>query len=201
MDDIDDHGRRLRAARALADLALDFADRAQAVEADLIRQFRTAAAPLAGELGPLVVESDEDEQVLLRADGALAGEVLDEDTGAWRAIDEPAEVARYYDPTDLFLDLAEAVVERYPELEDEFPGTSPGREPPEPWREETASMWHDARGPLERREAPDGGAPADDEAAGPGGARPAIAATLENLRRSGALSDAEFERLRSQLEG
>jgi hypothetical protein len=211
--------RRVRSARALVDLALDFADRAHAAEAALVEQFGTAAAALAAELGPVVVESDDDEQVLLRADGVLAGEVLDENTGAWLAVESPEEVARYYDSTDLFLDLADALIERFPELAPEFPdvgGRSGSGAPDEAVADAHARAYPGEVAGLSRPEVEDkppstdpeeglglgwGGDAADDPGASAPAGRPAIAATLESLRRSGVLSDADFERLKAQLEG
>lgn len=208
----------VRAARELVDLALDFADRAQAAEADLIAEFRTAAATLAAGLGPVVIESDDDEQLLLRADGVLAGEVLDEATGVWENVESPEDVTRYYDPTDLFLDLADALVERFPELAPEFPevGDRTGSRGPLEAGPAAGDFFAPASAafgsPGAPREAPwsqPEDAPGlswdqsglDDPGASAPAARPAIDATLENLRRSGVLSEAEFERLKAQLEG
>lgn len=174
-------------ATTLYDLALEFSERAQRAEAALLAAFTAQAAALAEEIGPITVDSDDDEQLELRADGVFAGTVLDSDSGDWVVIETPAEVVRYYDPTDVFLDLADAIAARFPEVDevadvsaDALDRLVTARQAPE-----------DEPGPGSMgRDAEDGAAQPDESA---------TMTMLRDLRRSGALSDADVERLRSDL--
>jgi hypothetical protein len=104
------------AARRLYDLALDFQERSQASEARLIEQFERVAVGLTGATGDIVITEDSDERLVLESGGGLAASVLTEEDGQWRALRDPASLVEYYDPTDIFSDLAEAVAELYPSV-------------------------------------------------------------------------------------
>jgi hypothetical protein len=105
------------AARALYDLALTMQERSQQSEARLIEQFEVAAARLTGRLGDFIIVDDEDERLTLRSSGSFVAEVVPEDAeGEWRSLTSPDEIVQFYDPTDVFGDLAEALVEAYPGL-------------------------------------------------------------------------------------
>jgi hypothetical protein len=106
------------AAGALYELALDFQDRSQRTEAGLIEQFENAATGLLGHVGTLTVVDDEDEQLTLGV-GGFRGKVVPEGEGGWAEISTPDAIVRYYDPTDVFGDLAEAIAEAYPRVTDE----------------------------------------------------------------------------------
>ena len=72
---------------------------------------------LAGRLGDLIVVDDEDERLTLSSDGHFKAEVLPEDSeGQWRTLSEPEAIVEYYDPTDVFGDLADALAEAYPAI-------------------------------------------------------------------------------------
>src|SRR3712207_2730142 len=106
------------------DLALEYQERSQTAEARLLEQFEEAAQRLAGRLGDLMIVDDDDERLTLGADGRFRAEVLPEDgDGEWRGLADPDQLVEYYDPTDVFGDLADALAEAYPglapELEDE----------------------------------------------------------------------------------
>lgn len=174
-------------AATLYDLALEFSERAQQAEAALLAAFSARAAALAAEIGPITVNDDDDEQLELRADGVFAGTVLDSDSGDWVGIETPAEVVRYYDPTDVFLDLADAIAGRFPEVDEVVAGTAVGLDRPMPPR----SAPGDVPGPSSMDRDAENGAAQPDESA--------TMAMLRDLRRSGALSDADVERLRSDL--
>jgi hypothetical protein len=103
------------AARALYELALDFQDRSQGTEAGLIEQFETAATGLLGQVGTLVVVDDDDEHLALGV-GGFRGRVIPEGETGWQDIAGPEEIVRYYDPTDVFGDLAEAIADAYPDV-------------------------------------------------------------------------------------
>jgi len=103
------------AAAALYDLALDFQERSQRAESGLLEQFENAASGLLGRLDTLVIVQDEDEQLSLSV-GGFRGRVIPEGETGWQDLTGPDEVVRYYDPTDVFGDLAEAIAEAYPDV-------------------------------------------------------------------------------------
>jgi len=105
------------AALAMYNLALDFQERSQASEARLLDQFEEAAAKLASRLGDLIIVDDEDERLVLGATGRFRAEVLPEDSnGEWRELTEPEEIVEFYDPTDIFGDLADSLAESFPSV-------------------------------------------------------------------------------------
>jgi hypothetical protein len=112
------------AALAMYNLALDFQERSQANEARLIDQFEEAVSRLSATLGDLIIVDDDDERLVLGVTGRFRAEVLPEDSdGEWRQLTEPEDIVEFYDPTDVFGDLADALAEAFPsvapELEDE----------------------------------------------------------------------------------
>jgi hypothetical protein len=120
------------AARALYDLALDFQERSQQSEARLIEQFEEAAARLMGQLGDFIIVDDDDERLVLGSAGRFRAEVLPEDgNGEWRELHAPDDIVAYYDPTDIFGDLADAIAEA-------FPAVAPETETEDEGEDETA---------------------------------------------------------------
>jgi hypothetical protein len=103
------------AALALYELALDFQDRSQRTEAGLIEQFENAGAGVLGMVGTFVIVDDDDEHLSL-AVGGFRGRVIPEGETAWEDISSPDQIVRYYDPTDVFGDLAEAIADTYPSV-------------------------------------------------------------------------------------
>jgi len=101
------------AAAALYGLALDFQDRSQRTEGGLIEGFENAASSLLGLVGTLVIVDDDDEHLALGT-GGFRGRVIPEGATAWQDISSPDQIVRYYDPTDVFGDLAEAIADAYP---------------------------------------------------------------------------------------
>ena len=101
------------AALALYELALDFQDRSQRTEGGLIEQFETAAAGVLGLVGSLVIVDDDDEHLSLET-GGFRGRVIPEGETGWQDISSPDQIVRFYDPTDVFGDLAEAIAEAFP---------------------------------------------------------------------------------------
>jgi len=78
-------------------------------------------AQLAGYLGDLIVIDDDDERLTLTGAGRLTAEVVPEgEEGTWRALTTPEELVEYYDPTDVFGDVADAVAEAYPSVAPEL---------------------------------------------------------------------------------
>jgi hypothetical protein len=133
------------AARRLYDLALTFQERSQLSEARLIEQFGVSATDLAGMVGDMMILDDEDERLWFKSDGSFEAEVVPErdedgdgvpDEGAerWQALGTPEELVMFYDPTDLFGDLAEALADAHPGVGpsgDELGEDGAGAEDPE----------------------------------------------------------------------
>jgi hypothetical protein len=118
------------AARRLYDLALEFQERSQTNEARLLEQFEDAAEGASGLLGELVIVDDDDERLVLTAAGEFRAEVVPEEAeGEWKTLTGPDQLVEFYDPTDVFGDLADALAEAYPavapELADQTNGTGP----------------------------------------------------------------------------
>jgi len=174
---------RQTAAQELHLLALDYAARSHASAAALVRSFQADAAALAAEIGGLLVEDADDEQLSLTPGGQFEGQVQIDDRADWQPITSPDDMAEHYDPVDLFNDVASAI-------EDEFPGLL-GAESPE---EESEAELIDADDPS--AEGP----------AAAAGADPPIDRTdtatlqaLKHLHAAGVLSDAQFEAKKSEL--
>jgi hypothetical protein len=105
------------AARRLYDLALEYQERSQRTEARLLDQFEAASAKLTARLGDLIVVDDEDERLTRTArDGFRAEVVPEEGDGEWRTLQTPEELVEFYDPTDVFGDLADALAEAFPSV-------------------------------------------------------------------------------------
>jgi len=103
------------AARYIYDLALTFQERSQQSEAALLEQFQDAVGPHTHWIGDTVIVDDEDERLRLDRDGILRGQVVPEESdGKWRRLETPDELVQFYDPTDVFGDLADALAELYP---------------------------------------------------------------------------------------
>jgi hypothetical protein len=105
------------AARMLYDLALTFQERSQRSEARLLDDFQESSEGLAAALGDNLILEDEDERLWFRANGAFEAEVVPEVEGeepSWQALSSHEEMVQFYDPTDLFGDLAEALADQYP---------------------------------------------------------------------------------------
>ena len=104
------------AAQRLYDLALEFQERSQRSESRLLEQFEEASSVLVGKIGDLVVNDDDDERLTLTRSGEFRAEVLTEEDNEWRPLTTQEELVEYYDPTDVFGDLADALAEAYPSI-------------------------------------------------------------------------------------
>jgi hypothetical protein len=113
------------AARRLYDLALEYQERSQRSEARLLDQFEAASTKLSARLGDLIVVDDEDERLTLTADGFRAEVVPEEGNGEWRTLQTPEELVEFYDPTDVFGDLADALAEAWPSVAPEGEADEP----------------------------------------------------------------------------
>ncbi|MFI5258236.1 MAG: hypothetical protein ACHQ01_01305 [Candidatus Limnocylindrales bacterium] len=107
------------AAERLYDLALAFQERSQQTEAHLLEQFESGASQLSSVLGDLIIVDDDDERLTLRSNGSFSAEVVPEnetESGTWRKLDGPDDIVEFYDPTDIFGDLADTLAESFPGL-------------------------------------------------------------------------------------
>jgi hypothetical protein len=103
------------AAQRLYDLALEYQERSQRSEAALLDDFAEASSNLSARLGDLVVVDDDDERLTLTANDGFRAEVVPEGAdGEWRTLESPDELVEFYDPTDVFGDLADALAEAWP---------------------------------------------------------------------------------------
>ena len=119
---------RSEAASVLYDLALTFQEHSQEQEAEVLRRFENASRALAGRVGDLMVVDDDDERLTFTGAGRFVAEVVPEDEeGTWRKLTSPEALVEFYDPTDIFGDLADSLAEAFPgvapEEEDEEEGT------------------------------------------------------------------------------
>ncbi len=103
------------AASALYDLALDFQERSQHAEAGLLESFENAATNLLGRLSTITIVEADDEQLTLGSTG-FRGRVVPEGEAGWQDLSGPDDIVKYYDPTDVFGDLAESIAEAYPHV-------------------------------------------------------------------------------------
>jgi hypothetical protein len=109
------------AARRLYDLALEYQERSQRNEARLLEDFEAASTGLISVIGDLVIVDDDDERLMLTAAGTFRAEVIPEDSDEqWRTLDGADELVEFYDPTDVFGDLADALAEAFPSVAPEL---------------------------------------------------------------------------------
>jgi hypothetical protein len=113
------------AAQRLYDLALEFQERSQRSEARLLEQFGEASSALIARIGDLIVNDDDDERLTLTASGEFRAEVLTEEENEWRPLGSAEELVEYYDPTDVFGDLADALAEAFPSIAPELAALDP----------------------------------------------------------------------------
>jgi hypothetical protein len=115
------------AARRLYDLALEYQERSQRTESRLLDEFETAAASAASLIGELIIVDDDDERLVLTATGEFRAEVVPEEAdGSWRTLTGPDELVEFYDPTDVFGDLADALADAYPGVAPELAAAGSG---------------------------------------------------------------------------
>ena len=116
-------------AGSLYDLAVDYLDRSQKTEASLIARFEEAAGPLSARIGDLIIIDDDDERLVLNSAGRFSGEVVPEGAdGEWKKLTSADDIVAFYDPTDVFSDLADALAEGYPGIDQPQEPTEAGEE-------------------------------------------------------------------------
>ena len=108
------------AAQRLYDLALEYQERSQRSESRLLEQFAEASENLIAKIGDLIINDDDDERLTLTAAGEFRAEVLTEEENEWRPLKTAEELVEYYDPTDVFGDLADALAEAFPAIAPEL---------------------------------------------------------------------------------
>jgi len=114
------------AARRLYDLALEYQERSQRSEARLLDEFEGASASMVSIIGDMIIVDDDDERLSLTATGFRA-EVIPEDSDEeWRTLSGSEELVEFYDPTDVFGDLADALAEAFPAVAPELQGATNG---------------------------------------------------------------------------
>jgi len=117
------------AAHRLYDLALEYQERSQRSESRLLEEFEGASSGLVGVIGDLIIVDDDDERLMLTATGRFRAEVIPEDAqDEWRTLDSTDELVEFYDPTDVFGDLADALAEAFPSVAPELAGMAEGDE-------------------------------------------------------------------------
>jgi hypothetical protein len=120
------------AAGLLYDLAVDYLDRSQKTEAGLLARFEESAAPLIARMGDLIIVDDDDERLVLTASGRFSGEVVPEGSdGEWKKLASAEDLVDFYDPTDVFSDLADALAEAYPGIDQPAEPADEAAEEPE----------------------------------------------------------------------
>ena len=112
------------AARRLFDLSLEYQERCQRSEARLLDEFEGASAGLVSVIGDMIIVDDDDERLSLTTNGFRA-EVIPEDAeDEWRTLSGSDQLVEFYDPTDVFGDLADAVAEAFPAVAPEYTGAA-----------------------------------------------------------------------------
>jgi hypothetical protein len=115
------------AARRLYDLALEYQERSQRSESRLLEEFEGASAGLISVIGDLIIVDDDDERLLLTATNGFRAEVIPEDAEEeWRTLNGADELVEFYDPTDVFGDLADALAEAFPSVAPELAAATNG---------------------------------------------------------------------------
>jgi hypothetical protein len=112
------------AARRLYDLALEFQERSQRSEARLLDEFEGASSGLVSVIGDLIIVDDDDERLSLTVNGFRAEVIPEDSEEEWRPLSGSEQLVEFYDPTDVFGDLADALAEAFPAVAPELGGGS-----------------------------------------------------------------------------
>jgi hypothetical protein len=110
------------AARRLYDLALEFQERSQRSEARLLDEFEGASSGLVSVIGDLIIVDDDDERLSLTVNGFRAEVIPEDSEEEWRPLSGSEQLVEFYDPTDVFGDLADALAEAFPAVAPELSG-------------------------------------------------------------------------------
>jgi hypothetical protein len=112
------------AARRLYDLSLEYQERSQRSEARLLDEFEGASAGLVSVIGDLIIVDDDDERLSLTTAGFRAEVIPEDSEEEWRTLSGSDQLVEFYDPTDVFGDLADALAEAFPAVAPELPGAA-----------------------------------------------------------------------------
>jgi hypothetical protein len=112
------------AARRLYDLSLEYQERSQRSESQLLEEFEAASASMVAVIGDLIIVDDDDERLSLTASGFRAEVIPEDHADEWRTLKSADDLVEFYDPTDVFGDLADALAEAFPAIAPEFAGAS-----------------------------------------------------------------------------
>ena len=112
------------AARRLYDLALEYQEQSQRSEARLLDEFEGASAGLVSVIGDLIIVDDDDERLSLTTTGFRAEVIPEDSEEEWRMLSGSDELVEFYDPTDVFGDLADALAEAFPAVAPEMQGAA-----------------------------------------------------------------------------
>ena len=108
------------AARRLYDLSLEYQERSQRSEAQLLEEFEAASSSMVAVIGDLIIVDDDDERLSLTAAGFRAEVIPEDHADEWRTLKSADDLVEFYDPTDVFGDLADALAEAFPAIAPEF---------------------------------------------------------------------------------
>ena len=98
---------------------------ASATSRDFSRSSRAPPPSMSGIIGDLIIVDDDDERLTLTTTGRFRAEVIPEDAqDEWRTLEAADELVEFYDPTDVFGDLADAIAEGYPSVAPELAGAA-----------------------------------------------------------------------------
>jgi hypothetical protein len=120
LDEDDDEA----AARRLYDLSLEYQERSQRSEAQLLEEFEGASASMVGVIGDLIIVDDDDERLSLTSSGFRAEVIPEDNADEWRTLKSADDLVEFYDPTDVFGDLADALAEAFPAVAPDFAAAS-----------------------------------------------------------------------------
>jgi hypothetical protein len=112
------------AARRLYDLSLEYQERSQRSEAQLLEEFEAGSASMVAVIGDLIIVDDDDERLSLTASGFRAEVIPEDHADEWRTLKSADDLVEFYDPTDVFGDLADALAEAFPAIAPESAGAS-----------------------------------------------------------------------------
>ena len=112
------------AARRLYDLSLEYQERSQRSEARLLDEFEGASAGLVSVIGDMIIVDDDDERLSLTTNGFRAEVIPEDSEDEWRTLSGSDQLVEFYDPTDVFGDLADALAEAFPAVAPELQDAS-----------------------------------------------------------------------------
>ena len=112
------------AARRLYDLSLEYQERSQRSEARLLDDFEGASSGLVSVIGDMIIVDDDDERLSLTTNGFRAEVIPEDSEDEWRTLTGSDQLVEFYDPTDVFGDLADALAEAFPAVAPELQDAS-----------------------------------------------------------------------------